>query len=67
MPKLKTKSAVKKRFSVTASGKLKITQARNNHFRRNRSKDQIRNLRGMTIMRNQQEVKNVLKYFLPYG
>jgi len=66
MPKLKTKSAVKKRFSLTASGKLKATQAGKQHFMRRRTKSQLRNLRGMTILEGQ-EAKNIVKFFLPYG
>ncbi|WP_395476482.1 50S ribosomal protein L35 [Rickettsia endosymbiont of Pantilius tunicatus] len=66
MPKLKTKSAVKKRFKLTASGKVIATQARKNHFRRRRTKAQIRNLRGTTIL-CPQDGDNIKKYFLPYG
>ncbi|MBP7190284.1 MAG: 50S ribosomal protein L35 [Rickettsiaceae bacterium] len=66
MPKLKTKSAVKKRFKLTASGKLKVTQAGKQHFMRRRTKSQIRNLRGTTILEGQ-EAKNIVKHFLPYG
>lgn len=66
MPKLKTKSAVKKRFSLTASGKLRATQAGKQHFMRRRTKAQLRNLRGTTILSGQ-EAKNIIKYFLPYG
>lgn len=66
MPKMKTKSAVKKRFKLTASGKLKATQAGKQHFMRRRTKSQLRNLRGTTILEGQ-EAKNLIKYFLPYG
>lgn len=66
MPKLKTKSSAKKRFSVTASGKVKMTQAGKKHFLRRRTKSQLRNLRGTTMMKDM-NAHNVLKYFLPYG
>lgn len=66
MPKLKTKSAVKKRFKLTASGKVKATQAGKKHFMRRRTKAQIRNLRGTTILKDC-DGKNLVKYFLPYG
>lgn len=66
MPKLKTKSAVKKRFKITATGKLKVTQAGKQHFMRRRTKSQLRNLRGTTIL-GKCDAKNVIKYFLPYG
>lgn len=65
MPKMKTKSAVKKRFKVTATGKVKATQAGKQHFMRHRTKSQIRNLRGTTTL-CKQDAKNVLK-FLPYS
>lgn len=66
MPKLKTHSGVKKRFKLNAAGKLKATQAGKQHFMRRRTKSQIRNLRGMTILEGQ-EAKNLIKQFLPYG
>lgn len=66
MPKLKTKSAVKKRFKLTATGKVVGTQAGKKHFMRRRTKAQLRNLRGTTILCDQ-DAKNVKKFFLPYG
>lgn len=66
MPKLKTKSGVKKRFKLTATGKVIATQAGKNHFMRRRTKSQLRNLRGTTILCDQ-DAKNIVKYFLPYG
>ena len=66
MPKLKTKSSVKKRFSLTATGKLRITQSGKQHFMRRRTNSQIRNQRGTTVIYNQ-EAKNIIKYFLPNG
>jgi len=66
MPKMKTKSAVKKRFKLTASGKVKATQAGKKHFLRRRTKAQLRNLRGTTILAPQ-DAKNIVKFFLPYG
>jgi large subunit ribosomal protein L35 len=66
MPKLKTKSAVKKRFKLTANGKVIASQAGKKHFMRRRSKAQLRNLRGTTILCDQ-DAKNIIKYFLPYG
>ncbi|MDX2050270.1 MAG: 50S ribosomal protein L35 [Rickettsiaceae bacterium] len=66
MPKLKTKSAVKKRFKITATGKVKAAQAGKQHFMRRRTKAQIRNLRGTAIIRDC-DAKNILKFFLPYG
>ena len=66
MPKLKTKSGVKKRFSLTGTGKLKATQAGKNHFMRHKTRKQSRNLRGTTMIENQ-GAKNIIKFFLPYG
>lgn len=66
MPKLKTKSAVKKRFGLTAHGKVRAGQAGKKHFMRRRTKAQIRNLRGTTILAKQ-DGKNIIKFFLPYG
>lgn len=63
MPKLKTKSGAKKRFSLTASGKLRSAQANKEHGMRKRSKAQLRNLRGMTILEGKQ-VDNVKRFFL---
>ena len=66
MPKLKTKSAVKKRFKLTASGKLKATQAGKQHYMRRRTKSQLRNLRGTTILEGQ-EAKNLIKYLVTFA
>ena len=46
MPKLKTKSGAKKRFKITASGKVKYTQAGKRHGMIKRTTKQIRNKRG---------------------
>ena len=50
MPKLKTKSSCKKRFSVTATGKIKATQAGKRHGMIKRTNKQIRNQRGTMIL-----------------
>ncbi len=64
MPKLKSKSGAKKRFSSTASGKLRRNYAGKNHFMRRRSKRMLRKTRGTTIM-SAADTKIVKKY-LPY-
>lgn len=66
MPKLKTKSAVKKRFKITATGKVKAGQAGKQHFMRRRTKAQLRNQRGTEVL-CPQDAKNIVKFFLPYG
>lgn len=48
--KLKVKASAKKRFSLTATGLVKATQANKQHNMRRRSARQIRNQRGMTII-----------------
>ncbi len=45
MPKMKTHSGVKKRFSVTASGKVKYARPGKGHFLTNKSKSRKRKLR----------------------
>ncbi len=64
MPKMKTKSSAKKRFSYTATGKIRCTQAGKRHGMVKRTKNQIRNLRGTTIL-CAADAKIVAK-FLPY-
>ena len=49
MPKLKTKSGAKKRFKVTASGKVKSAVAGKRHGMIKRTKKQIRQLRGTNV------------------
>jgi len=50
MPKIKTKSGAKKRFSLTSSGKVKMNQAGKRHGMIKRTAKFIRNARGSTIM-----------------
>ncbi len=63
MPKLKTKSSAKKRFRLTASGKVIMTQAGKRHGMRKRTNKTLRNARGTTIMHFSDE-KRVKKHFL---
>jgi len=65
MPKLKTKSGVKKRFSLTAKGKVRGNQAGKQHGMIKRTNKQIRNQRGTTILSDQDA--RIVKKFLPYG
>lgn len=65
MPKLKTKSSVKKRFRMTASGKVRISQAGKQHGMIKRTKKQIRNQRGTAILFHGDERR--VKKFMPYG
>tara|TARA_B100001123_G_C14731695_1_gene797190 strand:- start:273 stop:470 length:198 start_codon:yes stop_codon:yes gene_type:complete len=65
MPKLKSKSGVKKRFRLTASGKVRMNQSGKQHGMIKRTNKQIRNQRGTTIM-SPQDAK-IIKKFLPYA
>tara|TARA_R110002096_G_scaffold257381_1_gene450727 strand:+ start:48115 stop:48312 length:198 start_codon:yes stop_codon:yes gene_type:complete len=65
MPKMKTKSGVKKRFKITASGKVKSGQAGKQHGMIKRSNKQIRNQRGTTVLSDPDA--RVVKKFMPYG
>ncbi len=65
MPKLKTKSGAKKRFKLTASGKVKAQQAGKRHNMIKRSNKQIRNLRGTKVLSDPDA--RIVKKFLPYG
>jgi large subunit ribosomal protein L35 len=64
MPKMKTKSSAKKRFSYTASGKIKATQAGKQHGMVKRCKRQLRDQRGTTILCAADT--KIVKQFLPY-
>ena len=66
MPKLKTKSGAKKRFKITGTGKVMYQQAGKRHGMIKRTKKQIRNHRGTSVM-FKSDGDNVIKYFLPNG
>ena len=53
MPKLKTKSSAKKRFKITARGKVIMAQAGKRHGMIKRTNSQIRKQRGTTTMAKQ--------------
>ena len=53
MPKLKTKSSAKKRFKISAKGKVIMSQAGKRHGMIKRTNSQIRKQRGTTIMSKQ--------------
>ena len=65
MPKMKTKSSCKKRFKVTASGRIKSSQAGKRHGMIKRSTKFIRNARGTTIMSIPDE--RIIKSMMPYS
>jgi len=66
MPKMKTKSGAKKRFSLTATGKVKAGQSGKRHGMRKRSQRMIRSARGTTIL-NESDATIIRKSFLPNG
>ena len=66
MPKIKTKSGAKKRFKITAGGKVKSAMAGKRHGMIKRTNKQIRNLRGTSIL-FKTDGDNIKKYFLPNG
>ncbi len=65
MPKLKTKSGAKKRFRFTAGGKVKAGQAGKRHGMIKRSNEQIRTLRGTSVL-DRSETQRI-KRWMPYS
>ena len=63
MPKLKTKSGAKKRFKVTATGKVMHAQRGKRHGMIKRTKQQIGRLGTRVLFKTDGD--NVKKYFLP--
>ncbi|RWB25055.1 MAG: 50S ribosomal protein L35 [Mesorhizobium sp.] len=66
MPKMKTKSAAKKRFKITGTGKVLSAAAGKRHGMIKRSNKFIRNARG-TMVLAEPDGKKVVKNFLPNG
>ncbi len=64
MPKMKTKSSAKKRFKVTATGKVMAGQAGKRHGMIKRSNKFIRNARGTNTL-SEPDAK-IVKGFMPY-
>ncbi len=58
MPKMKTKSGAKKRFSLTASGRIKRKHAYKSHILTKKSKKRKRNLTKTTFVHKADE-KNI--------
>lgn len=66
MPKMKTKSGAKKRFRVTAGGKVKIKKAKARHMMMNKPKSMKRKTRRMTTV-FQTDGEKVMTYWMPYS
>ncbi|MGZ9809360.1 50S ribosomal protein L35 [Pseudoroseicyclus sp. H15] len=65
MPKMKTKSSCKKRFKVSASGRVIAGQAGKRHGMIKRSTKFIRNARGTTTLSKADE--GIIKPMMPYA
>ena len=65
MSKLKTKSGVKKRFKLTATGKLKAGVAGKRHRLISHNAKYIRQQRGTKVMSDPDT--KIVKLFMPYG
>ena len=65
MPKMKTKSSVKKRFKVSATGKVKSAAAGKRHGMIKRSNKFIRDARGTMVLADADA--KIVKQFMPYS
>ena len=65
MPKLKTKSGAKKRFKITATGRIKAGVAGKRHRLTSHNAKYIRQNRGTKVM-SDADTKTIKSYF-PYG
>ncbi|NNE81625.1 MAG: 50S ribosomal protein L35 [Silicimonas sp.] len=64
MPKMKTKSSAKKRFKVSATGKVMSGQAGKRHGMIKRTNKFLRNARGTTVMSEPDQ--KLVKRYMPY-
>jgi large subunit ribosomal protein L35 len=65
MPKMKTKSSVKKRFKITATGKVKAGPGMKRHNLSARSQKAIRSNRRMQVLTDMDA--RTVKQWAPYG
>ncbi len=65
MPKLKSHSGAKKRFHITANGKVRMKRAGARHLLQGMSSSRSRFLRRAKTLNNQQS--KVIKRLLPYN
>ncbi len=65
MPKMKTKSSAKKRFKMTATGKVVAGQAGKRHGMIKRTTKFIRDARGTTVL-SASDAK-IIKSYMPYA
>ena len=64
MPKMKTKASAKKRFKVTATGRVMAAQAGKRHGMIKRTNKFIRNARGMATLSDADT--RIVKKYMPY-
>ena len=64
MPKMKTKSSAKKRFKISANGKVISAQAGKRHGMIKRTKKFIRNARGTTTLCDADA--RIIQGYMPY-
>lgn len=65
MPKMKTKSGAKKRFKMTASGRVKAGVAGKRHRLLSHDADYIRSHRGTKVLKKGDE--SLVKWYMPYN
>ena len=65
MPKMKTNSSVKKRFSMTATGQIKTGSSGHNHFLRKKTKRA--NVKGRKVSYMNDNHAAQVKLMAPYG
>lgn len=65
MPKMKTNSAAKKRFKLTATGKIKRYKAYKSHILSKKTRKRKRDLRTATLVAEVESKR--IKKLLPYG
>jgi large subunit ribosomal protein L35 len=65
MPKMKTKSGAKKRFKMTATGRVKTGVAGKRHRLSSHNADYIRRNRGTKVLSKGDE--GLVKWYMPYN
>ena len=65
MPKLKTKSSVKKRFKISSSGKVLISHVGKRHGMSKRSNSFVRSTKGTRVL--SESASGIVKSMMPYG
>ena len=66
MPKLKTNKAAKKRYSLTATGKVKRTKSNRRHLLANKTRRQKKSGKVLNAYADK-TCENTIKKLLPYG